>query len=387
MIGLWLISIPVMVPLIILMCELAMGLMKLNAPDSASDNPPRVVILMPAHNEAAIIAETVKAVLPALPANSTLLIVADNCTDETAQIARESGATVIERTDPGQRGKGYALAFGKQHLEQAPPDCVIILDADCLPGQQALNQLAQAAVKLNRPVQANYQFVSPKAASPLVQISNFAFFVKNLIRQRGMARIGGTALLTGAGMAFPWPQFAQAAVATDAIVEDLAMGVGLLRSGHAPLFLETATITSAAASAEGTMGQRRRWEHGYMDTMRRQALPLIFTGLKTGSRPVFWTGLHLLVPPLALLMFLAGLHWALLGLCTVLGRGVGPFITLGVLLLLCVALLSLAWAAGGRRHLSVAAALRLPLYMIWKIPIYLGVLIARQVEWNKTGRT
>src|SRR5882724_9015554 len=75
----------------------------------------RVAVLIPAHDEQAVIGATLLTLLPTVPAGSRVIVVADNCSDATGRIARECGAEVVERQDAARRGKGFALDFGIQH--------------------------------------------------------------------------------------------------------------------------------------------------------------------------------------------------------------------------------------------------------------------------------
>ncbi len=79
-----------------------------------------VAILMPAHNESRLIAETIRSVAPQLRSGDRLIVVADNCSDNTAAIAAAEGAEVVVRTDSLRRGKGYALDRGVRHLDPIP---------------------------------------------------------------------------------------------------------------------------------------------------------------------------------------------------------------------------------------------------------------------------
>src|SRR5882762_4767049 len=90
-------------------------------------------VIVPAHNEAAGIQHTVSNLqqLDWPPERFRVVVIADNCTDETARVARESGALVIERHDPLHRGKGYALAhIFRWSREAKMADAVVIVDAD-----------------------------------------------------------------------------------------------------------------------------------------------------------------------------------------------------------------------------------------------------------------
>ena len=78
---------------------------------------PPVAVLVPAHNESSGLLPTLANIQSQLLPGDRLLVVADNCSDDTAALARAAGAEVVERNDPTRRGKGYALDWGVQHLE------------------------------------------------------------------------------------------------------------------------------------------------------------------------------------------------------------------------------------------------------------------------------
>ena len=92
--------------------ELMAGLRPLRM-GRADRQVPRTAIVVPAHDEEGVIAETVSGLLAAAP-NALVLVVADNCTDGTAAAARKGGAEVLLRDEPGRRGKGFALAAARE---------------------------------------------------------------------------------------------------------------------------------------------------------------------------------------------------------------------------------------------------------------------------------
>ncbi|MBL8657145.1 MAG: glycosyltransferase [Altererythrobacter sp.] len=375
------------VPLLVLVLELIAGLRGSADVTPAARPGATATVLIPAHDEELGIGATIRALLAEAPAGTRVLVVADNCTDGTAARAREAGAEVVERHDPERRGKGYALAFGRDALAaRGAPEVVLVLDADCrlLPG--SIEALAVAALATGRPVQATNLITADLGAPPMVQISGFAMLVKNLYRSRGMQRLGGAALLTGTGMAFPWPLFAKASLATGSIVEDLALGIELTRAGHAPLLLEKAGVRSAPAAMADALQQRRRWEHGFLSVLRDQALPTLRQGIARGSRAEILLGLHLLVPPLALTIMACGVALLLVLVLAVAGATLVPAAILGALLAGAALLLTLAWLSAGREYLRAGALLRAPLYVLWKLPIYLGFLRRKEAGWTRTPR-
>lgn len=340
----------------------------------------RIAIIIPAHDEEAGIAATVADVRASAPGDARLIVVADNCRDATAQAARAAGAEVIERQDSDRRGKGFALAFARARLAADPPDVVLILDADCSMAGDGIARLAAAAQASRRPVQSAYLMRPRPALGVMVGLSGFAFLVRNLVRQRGLARLRAPALLTGSGMALRWDAFAAAPLATAALAEDLAIGIALAQAGFPPAFLPDVTTWSDPARRTATRIQRTRWEQGFLRTAITQAPSL----LTSGRRSLAWLGLHLLVPPLALLVLIDGAMLALLGLLA--GVSSSPFLFFVGLLVALMLLLVLTWLRFGREQISAARLLFIPFYIAWKLPIYIGALLRPERRWIRTDR-
>lgn len=380
----WLIAIPSASVFAVFATELLAGLSPVRREKGSAG--PVVAILTPAHNEAAGIGSMIDRLKPLLPAGARMLVVADNCSDDTADRVRAAGGEVIERRDSSKRGKGYALDFGRAHLARTPPDCVMILDADCLPEPGSIEALAGAVVASGRPGQAINLMKAGKSSGAMVEISNFAFMIKNKVRQRGLVRTGGPAIMTGTGMAFPWAVFERLALASGNIVEDLAMTVELARHGVRPMLVEDAHVWSEAAAERDTLTQRTRWEHGYIGTAVRHGLPSLLGGIASGKWPLARLGLNLLVPPFVLLFAIGCL--AALALVAIAAFG-GPMIPAAILVGLIgvsVALLGVAWWREGRTLLTPGSLLRLPGYVLWKIPVYLKLAKGAETQWVRTTR-
>ncbi len=382
----WTMALGTSIPAIVLAAECLVALRRTVRPATVPAAPPYVV-LMPAHDEAGGIAPVVAAVLQQLRPCDELVVVADNCTDATAEIARELGATVIERWDAARRGKGYALEFGREFLSlrrSGRDACVVIvLDADCVPGPAALPTLAALAEMRQAAVQGAYLLEPPRHADAVVRVSCFAFLVKNLVRQVALDRLAGAALLQGSGMAFPPTMFAGMHWATASLVEDLDMGLDLLLAGRSVIFAENARFVGTASSRQGTAGQRRRWEHGMLQTMTRYVPRLLATAWRQRCAGLAMVALDLLVPPTVLLAM--ALAAAIVLAALVDGAGLPLCVLLASSLGLGFALLA-TWQRHARAILPLGSLVQIPGYVLWKVPLLVQFVTRRQRAWLRTER-
>ena len=354
--------------------------------------PRRIAVIMPAHNEGRGLRPTVMQALAQLGPQDRLLVVADNCSDDTAAQAREFDVTVVERFHETERGKGYALDFGVRALEALAlkeghaPDVVVILDADCVLDPTLLPRIASVAHGTGRPVQATYLMEAANDGLK-ARVAQFAMRVKNLVRPRGMHQLGLPCGLYGTGMAFPWDVAVQAPLASGHLAEDMQLGVRLAQLGAPPLLCEDARVSSVFAnSQEGEASQRTRWEHGHLAMLVGEGPGLLWRSLRPGRGAQLLQVMDMLVPPLALLaMSLVG--WTFVTLVVAVAAGwMAPF----VLALLTLALLGLAIVVAQQRWaadvLSLGELARAPFILLAKIPLYLRFVFKRQTDWVRTKR-
>ena len=347
----------------------------------------RVAVLIPAHNESRLIAETIRSVAPQLQSGDRLIVVADNCSDDTAPIAAAEGAEVVVRTDTVRRGKGYALDRGVRHLKSSPPDVVLILDADCRAGPRTVDLLVRSCCQSERPVQAIYLMQTESGAASTMRIAEFAWLVKNKVRPTGLRRLGLPCQLMGTGMAFPWTSLAKANLATGHIVEDLKLGIELARAGSAPMFCPQALVASNfPTSVEGIAAQRTRWEHGHLSVIAIDALRLLLDGVKSWRLDLLALALDLSVPPIALLVLLIAAIWASCAVLFYFTSAVWPLALASVAGLEMAAAVFASWLLYGRKILSLSNLALSVIYALRKIPLYLRYLVARQVEWVRSKR-
>jgi len=355
---------------------------------SAGNGPAltRLAVLVPAHNEAAGISATLSSIRSQLKPTDRLLVVADNCTDATADVARRCGAEVVVRQQTDLRGKGYALDFGLRHLAADPPSVLVIVDADCTLGEGCLRYLAETCERSGRPVQALY-LMNAHAEAPLrLRMAAFTWRIKNWLRPLGALRLGAPCPLMGTGMAFPWQLISKANLASGHLVEDMKLGIDLAREGHPPLFMPEARVNSVfPLSNEAAQAQRSRWEHGHLSTLLSDGPRLLWNAASVRDARLAAMALDLMVPPLTLLLGLVLLDF-LLGSVFASAVGGWPMGIAFTCLMLVLASSIRAWWMLGRDLLSIGELLRAPAHLFMKVPMYLKFVSRRQKEWVRTER-
>lgn len=373
----------------VLAVELAIGSPKGDdGPHPSSGHSATYVVVIPAHDEVGTIERTLEAVKTQIGVGGRVLVVADNCRDETAAVSAALGAEVIERQEPALRGKGYALDFAMRHLAARPPEVIVVLDADCIPQDGTILALVSACSATGQPIQARYDMLPPAvAATARERLAAFAWRIKNYVRPLALLRLELPCLLMGTGMAFPWTAFSSAPLKTGHLVEDMVVGLELAATGHYPLFLPSARVVSRTpGSVEGRSSQRARWETGHIQVMTRLAPRFAALALRRGDAKLFAVCLHAAVPPLAL--FAISL-FSMTGLSVAAAFATDvwvPALISASALVLTTGSLIYCWYAAGRDVLSASDVALVPAYALGKISLYARALAGHDLSWIRTKR-
>ncbi|MBP8001259.1 MAG: glycosyltransferase family 2 protein [Chloroflexi bacterium] len=348
----------------------------------------RFLILIPAHNE--------EKLLPRLltnlheldyPAHAYAIhVVADNCTDQTAAIARQYGAIAHERFNQELRGKGYALQWLGHNLWESgePHEAIVILDADSLVSTNFLQVMNARLGYGERVIQAYYAVQSPEQSSSAA-LRYAALTVLHYLRPQARMVLGGSAGLKGNGMVFA-AEVLRHHEWTASLTEDIEFHMQLIQAGERVTFAPDALVWAEMPDTlANSHSQNVRWERGRLEMVRRYVPTLLRRAGRERNFVLFDAALEQVIPPFSIL---AGLSLLGLGAAAILpprGRKIG--LTLGLFTLMgqVVYLLTGLWLARAPRSVY-RALLGAPRFLVWKIWLYLGVLRGKETEWIRTKR-
>jgi GT2 family glycosyltransferase len=280
--------------------------------------PPRLhfAIVIPARDEEATIGGTLAALaeLEHPPELVEVIVVADNCADDTAIAAARAGATVWTRSGGGG-GKGGALAWALGRLAGALPDvdAVVVVDADCAVTPNLLTAV-EARIRAGASVVQVAYLVGNPDASAVAALRYASFALVNLVRPLGKARLGLSAGLFGTGMAFRRELLARHPWASHSLVEDQEQHLRLVAAGERVMFAPEARVVSAMPTTlRRSSSQQLRWDAGRARLIRTWTPRLLAAGLRRRDAAQLHAALEPLVPPQSLLLA-ANLAAALLAL-------------------------------------------------------------------------
>lgn len=338
----------------------------------------RIAILIPAHNEALLISDTVSQArsLDYPPDAFTVLVIADNCTDDTATLARAAGARVLERK--GNPGKGQGLNDALQILLQEPWDAFLILDADSHLHSKTLCAIDGALAAGAQAIQIRYGVANPRDSlrTRAMELSTASF---NALRPRGKTTLGLSAGINGNGFCLARETVQRVPYLAHSIVEDIEYHILLLKAGYRVAFLDEVWVKAQMPlGGRGAQVQRVRWERGRIITLRNFA-PGFLRDFFSG-RPHAVDGLiDVLMPPVSVLflVLLVPVIW---------GDDLARGIALGAL-----SVLAAHYALAAFRYGSLGSAALLlayiPWYVVWKTWVVLrSLLTERDLPWIRTDR-
>ena len=347
-------------------------------------------IIVPAHNEEVLLGNLLESIsaLTYPKEQYTVHVVADNCTDKTAELARAyDGVQVYERFDEVKRGKGFALEWIFQKLEQKHLiyDAYVIIDADSVVEPAFLRFMAKEIACGARALQAHYTVLN-MTESPSASLRWIAFALQAHLRPLSRSRLGGSSTLTGNGMCFsrallerhPWRAFS--------LSEDYEYYLTLVRHGERVHYVPEAVVHSHMPTTfRGMRTQDIRWESGGGGmTVWQTTRELLRAGLQLHSFACFEAVMELLAPPLSFMM-----GWCILMLIGSLLLWFPLAIVLSLLLIGgLIFYVGTAFYLLRPPPLVYRALLYAPGFMLWKLWVLLVLSRSKKhtSEWIRTSR-
>ncbi len=379
-------------PFHILLLALVLGIYWPRRKEFPNASHKSFVIVVPAHNEELHISKTIKNLqnLDYAKELFEILVVADNCEDKTAALARELGVTVLERQDKVRRSKGFALEYAFQQLQKRSknPDAIIVIDADTEVDTQLLRAFAGRLNVGQEWIQAYYS-VSNAEESPRTRMMTYAFALFNGTWLWGQDRLGLGCAFRGNGMCLAWTALQRVPWQAYGLAEDLEFSWYLRSLGERVYFAPEVSVYGEilAERNKAAETQQLRWEHGRKQLRERYSLklnefPLLIWQRYLLSADLFMPALSRYVSVLALYLLLAaGFYWLspegskaayqLLAILTIVTLSCFGLYLLSPFLRLRLPL-RYAWTLGAA-----------PFYMIWKIRL---LKAKAPTSWTRTDR-
>jgi cellulose synthase/poly-beta-1,6-N-acetylglucosamine synthase-like glycosyltransferase len=341
----------------------------------------RIAIVVPAHDEHEHIERCIHSLLRSArsPVGLAVVVVADNCADDTAALARKAGARVLERNSVAERGKGYALDFAFKTLLAEGFDGFIVIDADSEVDPNLVATFTRSFASGAEAIQCAYLVNNPES-SLRARLMNTALLAFNSLRPRGRDRLGLSAGILGNGFGLSRETLLAVPYEAGSVVEDLEYHLKLVKAGRTVWFADETTVRAdMPAGGRGARTQRARWEGGRLQMLRRFA-PGLTRDLLRGETRLFEPLLDLLLQPLAF-------H----GLLLLVTLAV-PFFPTRVYAVLALGVMGLHVLAaiflGGGGIRDVAALAVTPFYVLWKLALLPKVFLSARdaTEWVRTER-
>lgn len=364
---------------------------------------PRFVLLIPAHNEELLLGAALDSLQQLdYPRDAyAIVVIADNCTDQTARIAREHGAIALERFDTEKIGKGYALEWALHFLlhpadNSAPSDvlhafdAVVILDADTQVSPNLLAAFARGLQAGEQVMQAHYDVLNVHE-SWRTRLMACALALAHVVKPLGRERLGLSDGLKGNGMCFSRAVVQAVPWSGESITEDIEYTLRLCRAGYRVAFLPEACVRAQMpATGAQAVSQRKRWEGGRYRLLLTVVPDLLQEGVRRRNRILCDRAIELIIPPFAE-MFAVPLGLLVICLAAA-GMCRWPWAwgltwAWGVILALQAGYLVVGmWVARVPAQVALSL-LYAPVYIIWKLGVYLIMALTRSAGgWKRTER-
>ncbi len=256
------------------------------------------MVSIAAHNEEAVIANTVRRLLELnYPSNLySIQIVADHCSDQTAELARRAGAIVHERNDGPRNGKGAALDWlFKRILNDTKCNAVVIFDADTGVDENFLLTVNARLLNGDQIVQGQHVISNPDDGW-FPALTWAMFLIDNRVQNLGRANLGWSAKNMGDSICFR-ADVLQKIGWSDGLADDYQLRQKFLLEGVKIAYEPTAIgYGEAPLTWTQARAQRSRWIRGVYDANQKYAKRLFLNGIKSRNAAMLDGALQAYLP-------------------------------------------------------------------------------------------
>ena len=349
------------------------------------------LILIPAHNESTGIGQVLESckVIEYPPNLFSIVVIADNCSDDTAEIVRQHGVKCMERHDTEKRGKGEALAWAIPQLLETQQDAIMIVDADCFLDKQVLFACDEQLTKGAKAIQVSYLVSNPDDSFRCYCMA-LARIIENRLYYWPKSVVGLAPFLIGSGMVLHRQVLEKHPWQCMGLNEDFEYCFHLIENGIKPVFAGGIGLTSPfPVDEEQLVVQRTRWVFGGIEALKHAVGRLLYKGFCSRNWWMFEAGVAMFYisrPVIMAQVGLAGLlslgawgitssHWS----CYLVAIWLGTVFLYLLYLLFGVILLGV-----NIRRMKYLAML--PLFMIKYLEIAVKSFIRPPKDWVRTPR-
>lgn len=262
--------------------------------------PFRLTVLVPAHNESNTIGRCIRSLRHE---HVHVVVIAHNCSDDTAAVAAAAGATVVTFDCRDANTKAGAISFGLRHSSCQENDAIAVVDADCRASVNFYDAIRSRMVGGERACQVDNRVENP-TDNTLTAVRSAAFTLNHHTRGRGKEALGLSAGIFGTGFAVskdvalsvPWPE--------DSLAEDRLYHLALAERQIRVAFVPEAFVeSSAVGTSQLAYAQQRRWESSQRACISK-SVKVISLGIRRRDGVMVLAGIDVLVPGQSMLILL-----------------------------------------------------------------------------------
>ncbi|QRF22383.1 glycosyltransferase [Alicyclobacillus sp. TC] len=271
----------------------------------------KFAVIIPAHNEERVVGPLIESIKRQNYPDHlySIHLIADNCTDHTADVGKRHGAIVHQRTDNTHQGKGYAIEWMLEQLELSgqPYDAVVMFDADNLVDKNFLNIMNDKLCRGHKAIQGYLGVKNPFDTWVSVSLA-VSYWYDNRMWQNARQNLGLACALGGTGLCIDYSLLQSIGWNATGLTEDLEFGVRCVEHGVLPIWAHDAIVyDEKPTDFIASFRQRLRWQQGHFQCAKQYMMKMLKEGIRERNLIKFDTGLYLFQPMRALIIFATSL--------------------------------------------------------------------------------